>query len=66
MLNFREEARRCFQLGEAETESELRTVLFGMALGWLRLANYNESMHVGQIDLDRFSLGPARDGMTAA
>jgi len=40
VLNFREEARGCFQLAEAETHREVRTVLFGMALGWLRLANH--------------------------
>ncbi len=40
VLNFREEARACFQLGEAETNREIRIVLFGMALGWLRLANH--------------------------
>jgi len=33
VLNFREEARGCFQLAEAETHREVRTVLLGMALG---------------------------------
>jgi hypothetical protein len=38
--NFREEAQQCLQLAGAEPEGELRTVLAGMALGWLKLAEY--------------------------
>lgn len=51
VLNFREEARECFQLGEAETNREVRTVLFGMALGWLRLANHQKSEEALQLEL---------------
>jgi hypothetical protein len=39
MLNFREEARGCLQLAQAETLHEVRTVLMAMALGWLKLGN---------------------------
>lgn len=51
VLNFREEARECFQLGEVETNREVRTVLFGMALGWLRLANHHKSKDALQLEL---------------
>jgi hypothetical protein len=36
--NFREEARQCLHLASAEPESELRTILEGMARGWLKMA----------------------------
>ena len=39
VLNFREEARGCLQLAQAETLHEVRTVLMGMAIGWLKLAD---------------------------
>jgi hypothetical protein len=38
VLNFREEARGCLHLAQAETINEVRTVLMGMAIGWLKLA----------------------------
>ncbi len=37
-LDFRQEARGCLHLAEAETQPEMKTVLMGMALGWLTLA----------------------------
>jgi hypothetical protein len=39
VLNFREEAKWCLNLAEAETHPEVRTVLMGMVVGWLSLAN---------------------------
>jgi hypothetical protein len=39
VVNFREEARGCLQLAKAESDREMKTVLVGMALGWLRLAD---------------------------
>ena len=39
VLNFREEARGCLHLAQAEELPEVRTVLMGMAIGWLKLAN---------------------------
>ena len=39
VFNFREEARACLQLAQAETFNEVRTVLIGMAIGWLKLAH---------------------------
>ena len=43
MLDFREEAKGCLHLAEAETNPEVRTVLMGMALGWLTLACEKDS-----------------------
>jgi hypothetical protein len=37
--NFREEAQRCLHLASAEPEGELRTILEGMARGWLEMAD---------------------------
>jgi hypothetical protein len=39
VLSFQEEARGCLQLAQAEALHEVRTVLMGMAIGWLKLAN---------------------------
>jgi hypothetical protein len=39
VLDFRQEARGCLRLAEAEPQSELKTILMGMALGWLTLAS---------------------------
>ena len=39
VLNFREEARGCLHLAQAEGLPEVRTVLMGMAIGWLKFAN---------------------------
>ena len=41
-LDFREEARGCLQLAKAEMHPEVRTVLMGMVIGWLMLANHME------------------------
>jgi hypothetical protein len=43
VVNFRAEARGCLELAKAETHSDVRTVLLGMALGWLKLANHLKS-----------------------
>jgi hypothetical protein len=39
VLNFRKEARGCLQLAQAEGLREVRAVLMGMAIGWLKLAH---------------------------
>jgi hypothetical protein len=39
VLNFREEARGCLHLAQAEGLPEVRTVLMGMAIRWLKFAN---------------------------
>jgi hypothetical protein len=37
--NFLEEAQRCLHLASAEPKGELRTILEGMARGWLKMAD---------------------------
>jgi hypothetical protein len=37
--NFREEAQQCLHLASTEPEGELRTILEGMARGWLMMAD---------------------------
>jgi hypothetical protein len=37
--NFREEAQQCLHMASAEPEGELRTILEGMARGWLMMAD---------------------------
>ena len=39
VLSFREEARACLELAQAETLNEVRTILMGMAIGWLKFAH---------------------------
>ena len=43
MSDFREEAKWCLNLAEAETHPEVRTLLMGMVVGWLSLANRTKS-----------------------
>jgi hypothetical protein len=43
VLNFREEAKGCFLLAQAETDRQVRIILMGMAVGWLKLANHTPS-----------------------
>jgi hypothetical protein len=51
-VNFRDEARGCLELAEDETHRDVRTILMGMALGWLKLANHSTRS-------DTLELGPA-------
>ena len=51
VVDFRGEARGCLELAKAETQGEVRTILMGMALGWLELA--------GDIKSDALQLEPA-------
>jgi hypothetical protein len=39
VVSFQEEAWECLELAEAEPQGELRTILMGMARGWLKLAD---------------------------
>jgi hypothetical protein len=43
VVDFREEPRECIQLAKAEKHEALRTVLLGMALGYLRLGERAKS-----------------------
>jgi hypothetical protein len=40
VVNFREEAKGCFLLAQTETDRQVRIILMGMAVGWLKLANH--------------------------
>jgi uncharacterized protein YjbI with pentapeptide repeats len=39
-VDCRGEATQCLRLAESETQSEVKTILMGMALGWLTLAHH--------------------------
>ena len=41
--DFQEEAQQCLHLARAEPEGELRTILAGMALGWLQLGDFTRA-----------------------
>jgi hypothetical protein len=47
--DFRDEAQQCLHLASAEPEGELRTILAGMALGWLKLADYARASEGSEI-----------------
>jgi hypothetical protein len=47
--DFRDEAQQCLHLASAEPEGELRTILAGMALGWLKLADYTRDSREPEI-----------------
>ncbi len=42
-LDFTQEANGCFRLAESETQAEVKTILMGMAFGWLTLADHMRS-----------------------
>jgi hypothetical protein len=42
-LDFREEAKACLHLAKAEKHPDVRTVLMGMVVGWLELADHVKS-----------------------
>ena len=43
--DFQDEGRGCLQLAQVETDPEVKTVLMGMALGWLTLADHGVLSH---------------------
>lgn len=46
-VDFQHEADGCFRLAQAETDTDLRTVLMGMGYGWLTLANHRKASRRG-------------------
>jgi hypothetical protein len=46
-VDFQQEADGCFRLAEAETHSEIRTILMGMGRGWLALASHHRAVPGG-------------------
>jgi hypothetical protein len=51
-VDFREEARGCVQLAKAEKHEAVRTVLLGMALGYLRLSDRAKSADTIELQPD--------------
>jgi len=52
-LDFTHEANDCFRLAESEMQPEIKTILMGMAYGWLTFANRHPATgkgHGGPID----------------
>jgi hypothetical protein len=47
--DFQDEAQQCLHLARADPEGELRTILAGMALGWLNLADYTRASQEPEI-----------------
>ena len=47
--DFQDEAQQCLHLAWADPEGELRTILAGMALGWLNLADYTRASEEPEI-----------------
>jgi len=56
VVDFREEARGCVQLAKTEKHEAVRTVLLGMALGYLRLDDRAKS--AGAIHLQAEDIRP--------
>jgi len=50
VVSGRDEARECLRLAKAEPPGEVRTVLMGMALGWLKLADHTEPPQAALIE----------------
>jgi hypothetical protein len=51
VTNFQDEAKECLKLAQAEPQGgELRTVLAGMAMGWLKLADYTQAPQALEIE----------------
>jgi len=52
VVDFREEARGCVRLAKAEKHEAVRTVLLGMALGYLRLDGRAKSAAIIELQPD--------------
>jgi hypothetical protein len=51
VISFQDEAKECLKLARAEPlGGELRIVLAGMAMGWLRLAEYARASRALEIE----------------
>jgi hypothetical protein len=51
VVSFQDEAKECLKLAQAEPQGgELRTVLAGMAMGWLKLADYTRTSQALEIE----------------
>jgi len=43
LLDFTEEAKECLRLAKVETDPGVKTILVGMAAGWLMLDDHRKS-----------------------
>ena len=43
-VDFTQEANECFRLAESETHADVKTILMGMAYGWLTLADHHREL----------------------
>jgi hypothetical protein len=51
VMSFQEEAKECLKLAQAEPlGGELRIILAGMAMGWLKLADYTRASQALEIE----------------
>jgi hypothetical protein len=51
VVSFQDEANQCLKLAQAEPQGgELKVVLAGMAMGWLKLADYTRPSHALEIE----------------
>jgi hypothetical protein len=51
VVSFQDEAKECLKLAQAEPQGgELRMVLAGMAMGWLKLADYTRTSQTREIE----------------
>jgi hypothetical protein len=51
VVSFQDEAKECLKLAQAEPQGgELRLILAGMAMGWLKLADYTRASHALEIE----------------
>lgn len=46
-VDFTQEANECFRLAESETQPEVKTILLGMAYGWLAIADHHKTLSEG-------------------
>jgi hypothetical protein len=51
VVSFQDEAKECLKLAQAEPQGgELRMVLAGTAMGWLKLADYTQTSQAREIE----------------
>ena len=61
-LDFTQQANDCFRLAESETQAEIKTILMGMAYGWLTFANRHKVTSEGHREpVDEPTEEPADD-----
>jgi len=61
-LDFTQQANDCFRLAESETQAEIKTILMGMAYGWLTFANRHKVTSEGhRAPVDEPTEEPADD-----